>query len=211
MVEAALSPAPGRRRGLIVVWLLLGVVALGIGALEWTDRLRATSGRAGGPDPRLLLPVPLGELGAIEIADAGRLHRFERDATGAWFYHGAHGGAEGPHRHDPDPARADRIARAFAAFGRTRVERDFPLGRDGAAYGVSAPELVILVYRPGQSQPLVQYAVGHLAPDTVSRYVTVVGHPVVVTIPAYQIDNLRDLVRALGAAPASGAGATGSR
>jgi hypothetical protein len=70
---------------------------------------------------------------------------------------------------------------------------------------------VILVYRPGQSQPLVQYAVGHLAPDTVSRYVTVVGHPVVVTIPAYQIDNLRDLVRALGAAPASGAGATGSR
>jgi hypothetical protein len=211
VVEAALSPAPGRRRGLIVVWLLLGVVALGIGALEWTDRLRATSGSAGGPDPRLLLPVPLSELGAIEIADAGRLHRFERDATGAWFYHGAHGGAEGPHRHDPDPARADRIARAFAAFGRTRVERDFPLGRDGAAYGVSAPELVILVYRPGQSQPLVQYAVGHLAPDTVSRYVMVVGHPVVVTIPAYQIDNLRDLVRALGAAPASGAGATGSR
>ena len=112
---------------------------------------------------------------------------FCRNATGAWFYHGAHGGAEGPHQHYPDPARADRIARAFAAFGRTRVERDFPLGRDGAAYGVSAPELVILVYRPGQSQPLVQYAVGHLAPDTVSRYVTVVGHPVVVTIPVVAI------------------------
>ena len=153
--------------------------------------------------------MPLGELGAIEIADAGRLHRFERDATGAWFYHGAHGGAEGPHQHDPDPARADRIARAFAAFGRTRVERDSPLGRDGAAYGVSAPELVILVYRPGQSQPLVQYAVGHLAPDTVSRYVTVVGHPVVVTIPAYQIDNLRDLIRTMGGAPEP-PGATGA-
>jgi hypothetical protein len=199
VVEAALSPSPRRRRGLIVVWLLLGAVAVGIGGLEWTDHLRATSGGAGGRDPRLLLPVPLGEVAAIEIADAGRLHRFERDATGAWFYHGAHGGAEGPHQHDPDPARADRIARAFAAFGRTRVERGFPLGRDAAAYGVAAPELVILVYRPAQSQPLVQYAVGHLAPDTVSRYVTVVGHPVVATIPAYQIDNLRDLVRALGA------------
>jgi hypothetical protein len=210
VVEAALSPPRGRR-GLIVVWLLLGVLTVAIGALEWTDYLRATSGGAGGADPRLLLPVPPSELGAIEIADAVRLHRFERGATGAWFYHGAHGGAEGPHLHDPDPARADRIARAFAAFGRTRVERDFPLGRDGAAYGIAAPELVILIYRPGQSQPLVQYAVGHLAPDTVSRYMTVVGHPVVVTIPAYQIDNLRALVQAVGGAPEPGASAAGRR
>src|SRR6185295_8178261 len=115
------------------------------------------------------------------------------------------------HTHDPDPARADRIAQAFAAFGRTRVERDFPLGRDGAAYGVAAPDLVILIYRPGQSQPLAQYAVGHLAPDTVSRYMTMVGHPVVVTIPAYQIDNLRALVQAVGGPPAPGASAAGRR
>ena len=205
-MEAALS----RRRGLIVVWVLLGVLTVGIGALEWTDHLRARSGAGGSADPRLLLPVPLGELGAIEFADAGRVHRFERDATGAWFYHGAHGVAEGAHTHDPDPARAERIAQAFAALGRARTERDFPLGRDGATYGVASPELVILVYRPGQSQPLMQYAVGHVAPDTVSRYVTVVGHPVVVTIPAYQIDNLRELIRTMGGAPeppaAAGAG-----
>ena len=88
-----------------------------------------------------------------------------------------------------------------------RVERDFPLGRDGgAAYGLAAPELVILVYRPGESQPLVQYAVGHLAPDTVSRYAMAVGHPVVVTIPEYQIDNLRALVRAMGASTDRGRG-----
>ena len=111
--------------------------------------------------------MPLSELGAIEIADAGRVHRFERDAAGAWFYHGAHDAAEGAHTHEPDPARAERIARALAALGRARAERDFPLGKDGAAYGVASPELVILVYRPGQSQPLVQYAVGHVAPDTV--------------------------------------------
>jgi hypothetical protein len=206
VVEAALS---SRRRGLTIVWLLLGVLTVGIGALEWTDHRRARSGGAGSADPRLLLPVPLSELGAIEIADAGRVHRFERDATGAWFYHGAHGVAESAHTHDPDPARAERIARAFAALGRARAERDFPLGRDGAAYGVASPELVILVYRPGQSQPLVQYAVGHVAPDTVSRYVTVVGHPVVVTIPAYQIDNLRELIRATGGAPEP-PGATGA-
>jgi hypothetical protein len=198
VVEAALSP---RRRGLTVVWLLLGALTVGIGALEWADHLRARSGGAGPADPRRLLPVPLSEVGAIEIADAGRVHRFERDATGAWFYHGAHDAAEGAHTHDPDPARAERIARALAALDRARAERDFPLGKDGAAYGVTSPELVILVYRPGQSQPLVQYAVGHVAPDTVSRYVTAVGHPVVVTIPAYQIDNLRELIRTMAAAP----------
>lgn len=197
-MEAALSP---RRRGLTIVWLLLGLLTVGIGALEWTDHLRARSGGAGPADPRLLLPVPPSELRAIEIADAGRVHRFERDAKGAWFYHGAHGVAEGAHTHDPDPARAERIERAFAALGRARAERDFRLGRDGATYGLASPELVILVYRPGQSQPLAQYAVGHVAPDTASRYVTVVGRPVVVTIPAYQIDNLRELIRTMVVAP----------
>jgi hypothetical protein len=75
------------------------------------------------------------------------------------------------------------------------MERDFPVGRDGPDYGVATPEVLVLVYRPHESQPLVQYAVGHVAPDTVSRYVMVVGRPVVITIPAYQIDNLLALVR----------------
>jgi len=199
MVEAALSPAT-RRRGLVAVWALLGVLVVSIGALEWRDwrRARTAADGASARDPRLLLPVPPSELGAIEIADAGRLHRFERDAGGAWFYHGAHGAAAGPHSHGPDPARADRIARAFDALGRARIEREFALGRDGAAYGVATPELVILVYRPGQAQPLRQYAVGHVAPDTVSRYVTIVGQSTVATIPAYQVDNLRSMLRAVG-------------
>ena len=36
MVEAALSPVP-RRVGLAAVWVLLGVLAVGIAALEWTE------------------------------------------------------------------------------------------------------------------------------------------------------------------------------
>jgi len=198
VVEAALSPVPRRAR-LLAVWVLLGILAAGIGLLEWTDRLRTKSEHTVGADPRRLLPVPVSELGALEIADQGKLYRFERDATGAWFYHGAHGAGEGTHIHAPDAAQSERIERAFAALGRARVERDFPLGRDGgAAYGIAVPELVILVYRPGQSQPLVQYAIGNVAPDTVSRYAMAVGHPVVVTIPSYQIDNLRALVKAVG-------------
>ena len=97
-----------------------------------------------------------------------------------------------------------RIASAVVAFGRTRRERDFALERDGAAYGVATPEMVVLVYGTRPGQPLAQYAVGHVAPDALSRYVMVVGKPVVVTIPNYQIENLLALVRAASEAAASG-------
>jgi hypothetical protein len=198
---------PSRR--LAAVWLVLAGLVVVIAVIEYLDRRSAGSGAA--LDPRALLAAPLDELEAIEIADRGRLHRFERDPGGAWFYHGAHGGATDAHTHDPDPLLAERIDRSFAAFARARVEREFPLDRDSSAYGVAHPDIVILTYRRGQPQPLTQYAVGHVAPDTVSRYVMVVGRPVVVTIPKFQIDNLLVLIEAAtatdrpsrGAAPAS--------
>jgi hypothetical protein len=186
------------RRGLLLVWLLLGALVVGIVALEVADRLGAGRDERAG-DPRMLLPMPVDQLGAIEIVSAGRLHRFERGASGRWFYHGVHAAATPDHTHEDDPAQAERIERAFAAFGRTRIERDFALDREGAAYGLTAPVMVVLVYGPGQRQPLQQYAVGHVAPDTVSRYVHIVGRPVVVTIAGYQIDNLVELVRAVEA------------
>ena len=57
--------------------------------------------------------------------------------------------------------------------------------------------MLILVYRPDDLQPLAQYAVGDLAPDTLSRYVLVVGSAVVATIPNYQIDHLLGLIEAV--------------
>jgi hypothetical protein len=180
---------------LLAVWAVLAVLVVVIVALELRDAGRAPSGAAA--DSHLLVPVPMDELGAVEIAEAGRLHRFERDAAGAWFYHGVHAGGEAAHTHAPDPVLAQRIERAVAAFTRTRTERQFALERrDAAAYGVATPDIVVLVYRPQQAQPLTQYAVGGIAPDTVSRYVLVVGRPVVFTIPGYQIDNLLALVQA---------------
>ena len=183
---------------LVVVWLVLAVLAAVIVGIEYRDHRRETSGSGRETDPRRLLSAAVDELGAIEIADRGRLHRFERDATGAWFYHGVHGEATAAHTHTPDPALAERIARTFAAFGRARIERQFPLDREAGVYGVATPDVVVLAYRRGQSQPLHQYAVGHVAPDTASRYVMEVGRPVVVTIPKYQIDNLLELVRGAG-------------
>jgi Domain of unknown function (DUF4340) len=202
MVEAAAVSPSRARRGLTLVWLVLAALVATIAVLEYRERRPV----AIEDDPRRLLAAPLDQLGAIEIADRGRLHRFERAASGAWFYHGAHAAGAAEHTHAADPEMAERIARAFAALERARVEREFPLERDGSTYGVTTPDVLILVYRRGESQPLAQYAVGHVAPDATSRYVLRVGRPVVVTIPGYQIDNLLAMVQAAG--EREGAGAT---
>jgi hypothetical protein len=202
-VEAALS-ARRRRRRVLAVWVLLGALVVAIAGLEFADRRRARP--VSEAEERRLLPVAVEALGAVEIADHGRLHRFERDAAGGWFYHGVHGAADAAHTHAPDPALSARIDAALGAFGRTRVERRLAVDKDGGtAYGVTAPDVVVLVYRRQQSQPLAQYAVGGVAPDTVSRYVLRVGDPGVVTIPNYQIENLQALVRtaAQSAAPST--------
>lgn len=197
--------APRRRRGLVAVWLALAALVAVILVLDYGDRWRQARHDAD-PDPRLLLPVSVEQLGAVEIADRGTLHRFERDAAGGWLYHGTHAAAEADHRHAADPVLAERIGRALTAFGRTRVERRFGLDPAGDPYGVTTPQIVILAYRPAQAQPFVQYAVGHLAPDTTSLYLTVVGSREVVTIPSYQVDNLLALVQAAGERAAAEAG-----
>ena len=76
-----------------------------------------------------------------------------------------------------------------------------PRERDLATYGLMAPRMLVLVYRGREGQPTLQYAVGDVAPDDVSRYVDVVGGATIVTIPAYQVDNLTTLLDAVTAAP----------
>jgi len=182
--------------------LLIGAIV----AIEMRDRAMTLS-EASGParDPRLLLPVPIEQIGAIEIAYGGAVHRFERDANGAWFYHGAHAPAQADHAHQADPAMATRIATAFAGFDRARMERYFPLQDGGKELGVATPGMVILAYRPNELQPLAQYAVGDVAPDKFSRYILPVGKPEVVTIANYQIGNLTALIAAVAAPAAAGA------
>jgi hypothetical protein len=203
VVEAAVSAIALRPR-LLAVWGVLLVLVGVIVALELSDRDGgAESGTApGGRDPKLLLPVSVQELGAVEIVHAGTVHRFERDDAGVWFYHGAHTQAQAAHGHQADPAMGEKIAYALAGFDRARIERTFPLEDGGKIYGVATPQIVVLVYRPKALQPVAQYAVGDIAPDKLSRYVLMVGRPPVVTIAEYQISNLLNLVAmASGAAP----------
>ena len=191
----------GRRSRLIVVWLVFVVLVGAVILIERTDLMAPEDERQGQEayEIRMLLPEPLAQLTAVEIGHAGTLHRFERDANGAWFYHTHNQGPEPAenHEHQADAAFTQRIDLALAAFGRTRIERDFVLGRDAEAYGIASPEMIILVYGSESEQPLAQYTIGDVAPDTFSRYVQAAGHDEVVTIPNYQITNLLDLIAAV--------------
>ena len=191
----------GRRSRLIVVWLVFVVLVGAVILIERTDLMAPEDERQGqeAHEIRMLLPAPLAQLTAVEIGHAGTLHRFERDANGAWFYHSHNQGPEPAenHEHQADAAFTQRIDLALAAFGRTRIERDFVLGRDAEAYGIASPDMIILVYGSESTQPLAQYTIGDVAPDTFSRYVQAAGHDEVVTIPNYQITNLLDLIAAV--------------
>ena len=155
---------------------LVGAGRMGGGRLiERSERATQAIAPAPARDERMLIPLAIEEVGAIEVAHNGILHRFERDTSGAWFYHGIHTGNEQQHVHTSDPDTAARIATALAGFGRARMERQFPLNVQNDEFAVTRPEIFIMVYRPGAAQPLSRYA-GRRRAGQLSRYVLPVGN-----------------------------------
>lgn len=190
----------GVRRRLWVVWAVLLVLIAVVFVFEDNDGDGDDLHDHETADDRRLLPASITELGAVEVAFEGSLHRFERDSAGLWFYHGVHAPADPEHGHITDTVLAERIEKALIGFGRTRIERRIPLAEGAQKFGVTTPQMIVLVYLNDQMQPLAQYAVGDRAPDTVSRYVMRVGGSEIVTIANYQIENLENLIQASVAA-----------
>ncbi len=187
-------------RKLVIVWTGLALAIGAIAALEYRDRMQAESVAEEEAKARFrwLVPAPLEELGAVEIAYSGQVHRFERDAKGIWFYHAAHQQPDPAEGHQADPGTAEHIEKALKAFARTRRERSFEFQAQSDEYGVVSPKMFVMVYKPGETQPLARYAIGHVAPDGLSRYVLVIGTPMVVTIANYQVENLLQLIDSVG-------------
>ncbi len=196
-----MSAANRVRPRVIVVWILLVALAATIVFVQYKERSFA---RTAPPEvnARMLLPMSISELGALEIFYAGTLHRFERDTTSAWFYH-AHGATkpnDASHAHQTNSEQAETITLALRGLSRTHMEREFPRG-NAAAYGLNAPEMFVLIYAKDTAQLLDKFTVGTLAPDGVSRYVASNNYPKIVTIANYQIENLMNLLKAVGATP----------
>ena len=189
-----------RRSKLIIIW----ITVLALAALIFVkERQLAKSEEE--PDsnrPKWLIPIALEEIGAIEVMRKGQLHRFERDDKGIWFYHGQQDVANAAeHAHRADPLAANTIAQAVAMFSRTRKEQPIPLQPGKDEYGVSRPDILIMVYSPKKSEPVARFSVGIVSPNGYSRYVLAVGANEAVTIPEYQITNLMAMIDAVSKNP----------
>ena len=186
---------------LIIIWgvLLALAVVIFIGERQRSEQLGVSTQRV----VPWLLPAPMEKLGAIEIMVKGSMHRFERDAEGRWFYHGAHDASKAEHGHSTDPQMAALIDKAMIAFGRVQREQKIAIKAGEDEYGVTRPDVFILVYLPKTDEPLARYAVGTIAIDRVSRYVLPVGAAEIVTIPDFHIKNLLALIDAVKIAGAT--------
>jgi hypothetical protein len=186
---------------LIVIWgvLLALAVLIFIGERQRSEQLGASSQRV----VPWLLPAPMEKLGAVEIMVKGSMHRFERDAEGRWFYHGVHDANKADHGHSTDPQMAAVIDKAMIAFGRIQREQKIAIKAGEDEYGVTRPDIFILVYLPKADEPLARFAVGTIATDRVSRYILPVGSTEIVTIPDFHIKNLLALIDAVKIAGAT--------
>ena len=180
---------------LIIIWgvLLVLAVVIFIGERQRSEQLGVSTQRV----VPWLLPAPMEKLGAIEIMVKGSMHRFERDAEGRWFYHGVHGDSKAEHGHSTDPQMAALIDKAMIAFGRVQREQKIALKAGEDEFGVTRPDIFILVYLPKTDEPMARYAVGITATDKVSRYVLPVGAAEIVTIPDFHIKNMLALIDAV--------------
>jgi hypothetical protein len=146
--------------------------------------------------PRWLVPLPIGELAAVEIYAGNKSYRFERDPGGAWLLH-RHAPGEDPNAlHRADPAQSERIAQALAAFGRTRIERSVAYGAGGDAYGLVDPEAIIILFTNDEARPPLDFAVGDVV-DGLGRYLQMPDHTEIVTVPDGQITSLMDFAAEL--------------
>jgi hypothetical protein len=156
---------------------------------------------AGSRGKDLLLPVSMAQVWALEIVFAGKLTRFERDAAGKWFRHlGQHSHAAGNPEHVADPEQARIIDTALRAFDATAVETQVaPAGSaELARYGLSLPNLIVLLYARDSSAPLARLEFGAAA-DSLDRYARLAPDGGVVTVAEFEARRLTELLRAVGA------------
>jgi acylphosphatase len=150
----------------------------------------------------LLVPVSLAQVWAAEIVFAGKLTRFERDSAGNWFRHtGQHSHAGNANVHVADPAQAGLIAAALEAFDETAIETHVARGADAAAlarFGLNLPPVIVMLYARDSSTPLARLEFGADA-DSFARYARLAPDGEVVTVAAFEVERLTELLKAVGA------------
>jgi hypothetical protein len=170
--------------------------------LDMARRLRGPAGAdAVNRGKSLLLPVSMAQVWALEIVFAGKLTRFERDPGGNWFRHvGQHNHASGNLLHAADPEQARIIDAALSAFDAAAVEtRVGPVVPSQLArYGLTLPDLIVLVFARDAAAPLAKLEFGASA-DSLDRYARLMPGGAVVTVAEFEMRRLTELLRVVGA------------
>jgi hypothetical protein len=148
----------------------------------------------------LLLPVSMAQVWAIEIVFAGKLTRFERDATGNWFRHVGQHAHTASDAHVADPAQAIIIDIALRAFDTAAIETRVGPAEPGhlARYGLSLPTLIVLFYARDSSTALARLEFGGAA-DNLDRYARLAPNGAIVTVAEFEVRRLTELLKAVGA------------
>lgn len=190
------------KKKLLSVWALLAILVIAIVSLkisDWREEKAAQEDSLAAGE-RSLLPIRLKGINVVEIAYEDTLYRFERDQAGTWFFH-AHGvsGVLAEHGHVADPGEGEIISTRLTGLGNARIERRLEDSNSKEQYGVTRPQLLLLVYGENPAKPLAQYAFGDTAPDKLSRYVLLVDSGDVVLVADYQAQNLIELIQEITA------------
>jgi hypothetical protein len=174
-------------------WLAGAIAVVGAAALAYTALVPNEAAK------RRLLPMPLAEVSALEIVIEGQLHRFDRDAGRAWYYHRHKNpnAEESPEQHVADPDMAATIAAALDSFSRATIERTVAVGAPGEAYGVTRPQVIVTLYVAGEARPAIQLMIGDPVPGEANRYLLIQDYATIVTIPERYVTDLTELVAAV--------------
>jgi len=152
---------------------------------------------------KLLLPVSIAQIWAVEVVSGGVMYRFERDPAGDWFYHvGQHTHGAGGLVHRADPKLAPAIAAELGALERLPVGdviAPHPVADELDSYGLEHPPLLMLLYGRDSAGPVARVAFGNAVEGSDDRYARVQETDAVVTIPVQQAEHLTKLLQLAGA------------
>ena len=151
---------------------------------------------------KLLLPVSIGQLWAIEIVSRGALYRFERDPAGRWFHHvGQHVHLPGGLVHQADPTLAPLIETELTGLDRLSIARIVARHPDAAGLasaGLEHPATILLLYSRDTAGPVARIEFGNPAADGLDRYARIQQSDVLVVVSDDAARHLAALLQLAG-------------
>jgi len=177
----------------------LAVLAAGVALWVWLLNAPEQTPAMTHGEPTLehsdrLLAWPLARIAVIDFAQDGRTVHIEQAGpvgTQAWHY-----GHDAPAGDDSERAPTARFLDAhLAMFAAARIERSFALDPDTLAdYGLAAPAFTVRIQLDARAPPARELAVGARTPDGFGQYVHIEPDSRIVTVPAYHVTNLTELL-----------------